>query len=441
MFDLLNELRLKRRDFLKLSAVTALLASLDWTRVVRAFSEAVKKNDIGIVWFEAQSCTGDTDSLLEASDPSILDVLLGTTPLVPPGAVSLWYSDAVRPEWGVAHIEKLEDAEKVETYSTKFPGNAVSRLYEYATSPKYAGKYVLILEGSLPVEYGMKGSNVAEEGGFHCKVGPFTCTEWFKMLMKNAAAIIAVGNCACYGGIPANKVIEPPPGFTYPGDGWSKSPTGSIGVFDDPFRGIKGVIHNPYFEDVAKPYRAYFDEDAEPDFKTAKPVIAVPGCPAGPNAIVRVAALVALVALGKLPPSILRRSAFLDEYGRPKFIFGRTVHEQCPRAGFYAASDFRERPGDNDARCLFAVGCKGPIANCPWNKVGWVAGIGGPVRQGGVCIACTMPGFTDSYEPFYVALPTPRLPPIETSVGALAAGIVIGAIGAYIAARAAKPRR
>ncbi|MFP3215941.1 MAG: hyaluronate lyase, partial [Vulcanisaeta sp.] len=100
---------------------------------------------------------------------------------------------------------------------------------------------------------------------------------------------------------------------------------------------------------------------------------------------------------------------------------------------------FRPYPGDNDNKCLFAVGCKGPVAHCPWNKIGWVAGVGGPTRQGGVCIACTEPGFTDAYEPFYVKLPYVGWSAKELATAASvigAATVIAGAIaGAWYAAR------
>ncbi len=150
----------------------------------------------------------------------------------------------------------------------------------------------------------------------------------------------------------------------------------------------------------------------------------MPGCPANGNGQLRVLANLVLWAKGLLPlPE-------LDAYWRPKWIFGRTVHEQCPRAGSYAAGDFRKYPGENTAACLYAVGCKGPVSNCPWNKVGWVNGIGGPTRTGGVCIGCTMPGFTDAYEPFYKPLHAPIVPSGSAAAAALGA-LLVGAGVAY----------
>ena len=46
------------------------------------------------------------------------------------------------------------------------------------------------------------------------------------------------------------------------------------------------------------------------------------------------------------------------------------------------------------------VGCWGPVVNCNVTKRGWMAGIGGCPNVGGLCIACTMPGFPDKFMPF-----------------------------------------
>ncbi|MEM1902621.1 MAG: hyaluronate lyase [Pyrobaculum sp.] len=435
-------MNLGRRSFIKASALTAALASLNWPVLVKAASETIKSGGVGVVWIEAQDCAGNTTAVIQASDPSLVDVLLGTTPLVGPGTVRLLFHQTVMPEWGTYHIENPDDVNDHEKLAKMVdaqppPGNAMKILEDVARG-KY-GPYVLVLEGSFPQEYGIEGTNIEKKGGYYCLLGHKTCTEWVKELLPNALAVVAVGNCAAYGGIPANKVISPPPGFKTPT--WSRSPTGSVGFFDDPLRGIKGVIHLDYFKPEVEPFRRYIDEGGVPDFKTKKPAVAVPGCPANGNGIMRTLALMVLVAAGYLKPEILKRETFLDQYARPRFIFERTVHEQCPRAGSYAAGDLRQYPGAGDYRCLFAVGCKGPISNCPWNKVGWVGGVGGPTQTGGVCIGCTMPGFTDSYEPFYAPLNAPRLPRLETLGVALGAGAALGLAGAYLATRGERKKK
>ena len=89
----------------------------------------------------------------------------------------------------------------------------------------------------------------------------------------------------------------------------------------------------------------------------------------------------------------------LDEQLRPKWLFGRTVREGCNRAGFVEEGQFATEYG-SDHRCLVKLGCKGPVVKCNVPVRGWVNGIGGCPNVGGICMACTMPGFPDKYMPF-----------------------------------------
>ncbi|MEZ0247803.1 MAG: hyaluronate lyase, partial [Thermoproteus sp.] len=280
--------RVSRREFLKASSLAATLSALNWPALVKAAGEAIKDGAINVVWFEAQDCAGNTTAVIQATDPSLLDVLLGTTPLVGPGTVRLIFHETVMPQWGTYHVKEAADVanEKVleEYVASQPPISDAMKILEEIAEGKY-GPYVLVLEGSFPQEYGIEGSNIKTPGGYYCVVGHKTCTAWLKSLLKNALAVVAVGNCAAYGGIPANKVLEPPPGFNYAT--WSQSPTGAIGFFDDPLRGIKGVIHQPYFQPEVEPFRKYIDEGGVPDLKTMKPAVAVPGCPANGNGIMR----------------------------------------------------------------------------------------------------------------------------------------------------------
>ena len=89
----------------------------------------------------------------------------------------------------------------------------------------------------------------------------------------------------------------------------------------------------------------------------------------------------------------------LDEALRPKWLFERTVRESCNRAGFAEEGDFASEYGD-DPRCLVKLGCKGPVVHCNVPVRGWQSGLGGCPNVGGICMACTMPGFPDKYMPF-----------------------------------------
>ena len=88
----------------------------------------------------------------------------------------------------------------------------------------------------------------------------------------------------------------------------------------------------------------------------------------------------------------------LDEQLRPTWLFGKTVHEGCDRAGYYEQGDFANEYGS--PKCLVKIGCWGPVVNCNVTKRGWMDGIGGCPNVGGICIGCTMPGFPDKFMPF-----------------------------------------
>jgi hydrogenase small subunit len=88
----------------------------------------------------------------------------------------------------------------------------------------------------------------------------------------------------------------------------------------------------------------------------------------------------------------------LDDKLRPTWLFGATVHEGCDRAGYYEQGQFAL--SYDSPTCLVKLGCWGPVVKCNVPKRGWMNGIGGCPNVGGICIACTMPGFPDKFMPF-----------------------------------------
>jgi len=90
------------------------------------------------------------------------------------------------------------------------------------TLKEYKGKYICIVEGSIPV-----GDN-----GVYCTVAGRTALDILKEVGGNAAIIIAVGTCATHGGLPA----------AYP------NPTGAKGVSEliknVPIINLPGCPHN-----------------------------------------------------------------------------------------------------------------------------------------------------------------------------------------------------
>jgi hydrogenase small subunit len=132
--------------------------------------------------------------------------------------------------------------------------------------------------------------------------------------------------------------------------------------------------------------------------KAGLPVVCIPGCPAQPDNMTETLLYLALHLAGLAP------APELDEALRPKWLFGRTVREGCNRAGFAEQGEFATEYG-SDHRCLVKLGCKGPVVKCNVPVRGWVNGIGGCPNVGGICMACTMPGFPDKFMPFMDANP------------------------------------
>jgi len=126
--------------------------------------------------------------------------------------------------------------------------------------------------------------------------------------------------------------------------------------------------------------------------KAGVPIVNVPGCPVQPDNFMETL-LYLLYQLAGLAPMIP-----LDDAGRPTWLFGKTVHEGCDRAGYYEQGDFASEYGS--PKCIVKLGCWGPVVNCNVPKRGWMAGLGGCPNVGGICIGCTMPGFPDKFMPF-----------------------------------------
>jgi len=286
---------------------------------------------IHVIWLPGQACTGCTVSFLNATHPSVVDLLTGFIPQA--AGVTLDYHATIMLPWGEEALEAVKAAERGEL-----------------------DPFVLVLEGAIPDE-----SKAAERGGFWCVIGeedgkPVTFSERLNRLAKKAAAIVSAGTCACFGGIPHGK----------------PNPTGAKGALDYLGRGWKSPL--------------------------GIPIINVPGCPVHGEHLAEVLAHAVLSVRGYLPlPE-------LDEEHRPKFIFGHTAHENCPRAGLFA--DGKNSHEFGEPYCMGLLGCKGPISHCDVPKRGFVEGVGGCPSMGSPCIGCTEPEFPDEpYGPFLKKAP------------------------------------
>ena len=291
---------------------------------------------VHVYWLAGMSCDGCSIAVTGATNPGIEGLLAGIVPAMPQVILQ--------------HPVLAVNAghEFVETYRTAQRG-------------ELGAPYVVVYEGSIADE-----RIAARTGGYWSAMGvepregfaqdqPVPTAEWLKRLAPGAAATIAIGTCATWGGIPAAE----------------GNPTAAMSVMDF----------------LGKDYRSAF----------GLPVINIPGCaPVGDNFTETVfAVLLFLQGLGPLP-------AF-DELGRPAWLFTETVHQGCTRAGYYEEGTFAKNYGDGE--CLVDVGCWGPVVNCNIVKRGAINHMGGCMKAGGVCIGCTMPGFPDKFAPFYKTPP------------------------------------
>jgi hydrogenase small subunit len=279
-----------------------------------------------VIWMTTGlSCDGDSVAMTSATSPSLEDIITQAIPGMPKVVV---HNPVLAYEVGDEFMQAWYDAE--------------------------AGKldpFVLVVEGSIPNEQ-INGDGYWSGMGNDPDTGqPITTNEWVDRLAPKAAAVVALGTCATYGGIPAMK----------------NNPTGAMGLPD--YLGWK--------------WKSSAD----------LPVVCIPGCPAQPDNTTETLLYLAMHLAGRAP------APELDEALRPKWLFGRTVREGCNRAGFAEQGDFATEYG-SDHRCLVKLGCKGPVVKCNVPVRGWQSGIGGCPNVGGICMACTMPGFPDKYMPF-----------------------------------------
>lgn len=210
--------------------------------------------------------------------------------------------------------------------------------------------FILVLEGSVPNERVNGDGHWAGMGVDRATGQPILTTTWLDRLAPKAAVVMALGTCAAYGGVPAMR----------------NNPTGAMGLRD--YLGWDWVS------------------------RLGLPIVNLPGCPVQPDNITETLLCLVLQMAGMGP------ELELDEQGRPRRIFGRTVHESCDRAGYAEHGEFSQSHGDG--RCLVKLGCSGPVVRCNVPIRGWVNGVGGCPNVGGICMACTMPGFPDKYMPF-----------------------------------------
>ena len=331
--DALRSQGVSRRSFMKFCATTASMMALPPAMIPMIANALENARRPSVIWLSFQECTGCTESLTRAHTSTIESLIFDS--------ISLDYHHTLQAASGHA-AEAAREAAMEENY----------------------GEYLLVVDGSIPLD----------NPGYSTIAG-ISNLDMLTESAKGAAAIIAVGTCATYGGIPhANP-----------------NPTGAVSVND--------IIKD-------------------------KPIINVPGCP--PIPVVITGVLAHYLTFGSLPE--------LDHIGRPKAFYGQSIHDRCYRRPFYDKGQFAETFDDEGAKkgwCLFKLGCKGPTTYNACATTKWNNGTSFPIEAGHPCIGCSEPDFWDGGG-FYKALSMPTENITQTAVytaaGAAAAGVAISAL-------------
>ncbi|MHB8899262.1 MAG: hydrogenase small subunit [Thermoguttaceae bacterium] len=298
--------RYTRRQCLQWAAwlTAGLGVASDQVQAIALGLEKIANKQARLLWLQGMSCTGCSISLLNSDEPGPLQIV---TELV-----SLVYHSNLSAAQG--------------TVATDLVGRLIEE-----------GGYILAVEGTVPA--GMPEA---------CSFGG----EPFGNVLKRAAAkadlVVAVGTCACFGGIPAAE----------------GNLTGAVPVRK--FLADQGVL-------------------------TKGRLINCPGCPTHPQSLVGTLAYAVAKGVPQLHPELLT----------PTMFYADSVHDNCPRFHSWQKQQFATKFGEKEG-CLFKLGCLGPLsrANCPQTQ--WNGGVNWCIRAGAPCTACTSVDFAKWRNfPFY----------------------------------------
>jgi len=274
-----------RRDFLKYCGISAAALGLTTSDLFDLREALANPGGPSVLWLQGAGCTGCSVSLLNRISPqaptTAADLLINS--------INLVYHPNVMTAAGASAVEAMEA-----TY--------------------VRGGYVLAVEGGVPTGFGgATGWAMTDGAGNHV-----TLAQAVQKYASRAAAIVCMGTCAAWGGIPASG--------TNPA-------------------GIRGIGAH-----------------------TGSRTINIAGCPPHPDWMV-----------WPVVQLILGRSISVDSTGRPKAIFNRTIHDRCPLKEQDEAKRWAQ---PNACLKSLGCRGPETMAPCPvqkWNNgVNWCVGAGSP---------------------------------------------------------------
>ncbi len=153
-----------RRDFLAACAWMTAMLGLPASAVAQVTKALETQPRIPVLWFHFQECTCCSESFIRSSHPGIADIVLDK--------ISLDYTETLMAASGKQAEDALRD-----------------------TMTKYKGKYLMVVEGSVPTA----------DGGIYCCIGGRTALDIVQEAAAGAKAMICWGSCASNGCVQAAK--------------------------------------------------------------------------------------------------------------------------------------------------------------------------------------------------------------------------------------------
>lgn len=256
--------------------------------------EGVKQlNKIPIVWLELADCSGNSEGFIKSAHPKVDDLILNY--------ISLDYHELLMAASGDQSEEALSEVIRND-----------------------AGRYILIVEGAVPLGLDGKFLRIGPKGE--------TGLELLRRVAAGAAAVVAVGSCAYDGGVVA---AEP-------------NPTGAVGVSEALGRGD---------------------------------IINLPGCPVNPINIV--GTLLHYIMFDEFPKLDGKNR---PEWAYGFRVHDNCERRGHYELGEFVLEWGDE--GAKKGWCLFQMGCKGPYADLNCSLVKFNDGTSWPVQAGHGCFAC-----------------------------------------------------
>jgi hydrogenase small subunit len=353
----LHRCGVSRRDFIgfcsKLMVAAPFgLAITNFLDVEAVAAEIGSARRPSVIWLQMQDCTGCTETLLRPSQPDLATLILDI--------ISLDYHETVMAPSGKDAELALQNAMKANE-----------------------GKYVLVVEGSIPTRDNGKYLKIAGKWGI----------DFLNEVAAKSAAVIAMGSCASWGGVPSSGL----------------NPTGAVGV-----------------DSIIK----------------SKPIVNIPGCP--PNPYVLIGTVLQYAKTGGIPeldekkrPKFAYDRVIHDHCPRrPHFDAGRFAkefgddgHRQgwclyqlgCKGPVTHAPCSTRHF---NDVVDAWPIGVGAPCFGCTEAGVGYTIALHETVPIQRPVGPATYPGVVAQHE---------GMSPLATGLGGLVGGALIG--GGYLASR------